>query len=72
MALEDVGGVITRGSITRAARLLELTRQILDYIRKTRHESLRNVLTASTEQEATSDESASSPISELVRGMFDN
>jgi CheY-like chemotaxis protein len=67
MALDDVGGVITRGAITRAARLLGLSRQILDYILKTRHENLRNVLTASAGQEAVPDERLSSSVSEVVR-----
>lgn len=66
MALEDAGGVMTRGVMTRAARLLGLSRQILDYILKTRHEKLRNVLTESTGQEANSDESVSSHLSELL------
>ena len=54
-ALDEAGGVIRR-----AARLLGLSRQILEYILKTRHEELRNVWTASTGQEANaSDENAS-------------
>ncbi len=66
MALEDAGGAITRGVITRAARLLGLSRQILDYILKTRHENLRNMFTASGQQ-ANPDESASRGVSEVLR-----
>ena len=60
MALEDAGG-----KISRAARLLSLSRQILDYILKSRHKNLRNVLAAVSGQEANSDESASGRGSEL-------
>jgi CheY-like chemotaxis protein len=61
MALEDAGGVIRR-----AARLLGLSRQILEYILKTRHEELRNVLSASTGQDANPDENAARRASALL------
>ena len=67
MALQDAGGAITRGVITRAARLLGLSRQILEYTLKSRHKDLRNTLTASSAEDGNPDESASGPISELVR-----
>ncbi|HEY6803390.1 MAG TPA: response regulator [Pyrinomonadaceae bacterium] len=65
MALEDAGGVITR-----AARLLGLSRQILDYILKSRHKNLRNVFTASSAPESTSEERTNSSVSGIRRQGF--
>jgi len=65
MALEDAGGAITRGVITRAARLLGLSRQILEYTLKSRHNELRNMLSASSGQESNPDESTSTHAHEM-------
>lgn len=67
MALEDAGGVITRGVITRAARLLGLSRQILEYTLKSRHEDLRRMFTVSIGQETSQDENISSDASQIHR-----
>jgi CheY-like chemotaxis protein len=63
MALEESAGVVSR-----AARLLSLSRQILHYLLKSRHKDLRNVLlTRSTPaaQEVTADKSAGRALVEL-------
>jgi CheY-like chemotaxis protein/tetratricopeptide (TPR) repeat protein len=59
MALEDSGGVVSR-----AARLLSLSRQILHYLLKSRHKDLRNVPTRNTPttQEATAEKPSRAPV----------
>jgi len=60
MALEDAGEVSSRGVVSRAARLLSVSRQILHYVLKSRHKDLRGNLSRTTlnEQEADHDNAA--------------